>query len=31
MKEAYKTMDGVKIEGHRILVDVERGRTVEGW
>ncbi|GBF90609.1 U1 small nuclear ribonucleoprotein 70 kDa [Raphidocelis subcapitata] len=31
MKEAYKSMDGVKIEGRRILVDVERGRTVEGW
>jgi hypothetical protein len=31
MKEAYKSMDGVKIEGRRILVDVERGRTVDGW
>jgi hypothetical protein len=31
MKEAYKSMDGVKIEGRRILVDVERGRTVDAW
>lgn len=23
--------DGRKIEGRRIKVDVERGRTVEGW
>ena len=31
MKEAYKQSDGRKIEGRRILVDVERGRTVESW
>jgi len=31
MKEAYKHADGRKIDGRRILVDVERGRTVEGW
>lgn len=31
MKEAYKASDGRKIEGRRILVDVERGRTVENW
>ncbi|GIL87042.1 hypothetical protein Vretimale_14182 [Volvox reticuliferus] len=31
MKEAYKAADGKKIEGRRILVDVERGRTVENW
>jgi hypothetical protein len=31
MKEAYKQSDGRKIEGRRILVDVERGRTVDGW
>lgn len=31
MKEAYKTADGKKIDGKRILVDVERGRTVRGW
>jgi U1 small nuclear ribonucleoprotein 70kDa len=24
-------MDGLKIEGRRILVDVERGHTVRGW
>eukprot|EP00967_Tisochrysis_lutea_P097673 scaffold143547_cov20-Tisochrysis_lutea.AAC.1 len=27
MKEAYKSADGRKIEGRRVLVDVERGRT----
>jgi U1 small nuclear ribonucleoprotein len=31
MKEAYKQADGRKIEGRRVVVDVERGRTVEGW
>ncbi|KAG2451819.1 hypothetical protein HYH02_003595 [Chlamydomonas schloesseri] len=31
MKEAYKAADGKKIEGRRVLVDVERGRTVENW
>jgi U1 small nuclear ribonucleoprotein len=31
MKEAYKAADGRKLEGRRILVDVERGRTVENW
>lgn len=31
MKQAYKLADGKKIEGRRILVDVERGRTVPGW
>lgn len=31
MKAAYKDADGRKIEGHRVLVDVERGRTVPGW
>jgi U1 small nuclear ribonucleoprotein len=31
IQEAYKTADGRKIEGRRILVDVERGRTVETW
>ena len=31
MKEAYKGADGKKIEGRRVLVDVERGRTVENW
>lgn len=28
---AYKHGDGKKIEGRRVLVDVERGRTVKGW
>ncbi|KAJ4479925.1 hypothetical protein J3R30DRAFT_3466898 [Lentinula aciculospora] len=31
MKAAYKESDGVQIMGKRILVDVERGRTVRGW
>ncbi|GAA99467.1 hypothetical protein E5Q_06166 [Mixia osmundae IAM 14324] len=31
MKAAYKDADGLKILGKRILVDVERGRTVKGW
>ena len=28
---AYKHADGKKIDGKRVLVDVERGRTVKGW
>ena len=28
---AYKQSDGKKIDGRRVLVDVERGRTVKGW
>ncbi|EGG07788.1 uncharacterized protein MELLADRAFT_35320, partial [Melampsora larici-populina 98AG31] len=31
MKAAYKDAEGLKIKGRRILVDVERGRTVKGW
>jgi U1 small nuclear ribonucleoprotein len=31
MRIAYKQMDGKKIDGHKILVDVERGRTVRNW
>ncbi|OLL23147.1 U1 small nuclear ribonucleoprotein [Neolecta irregularis DAH-3] len=31
MKAAYKETDGLKIKGRRIVVDVERGRTVKGW
>ncbi|KAG6814996.1 hypothetical protein H0H87_005968 [Tephrocybe sp. NHM501043] len=31
MKAAYKDSDGLHIMGKRILVDVERGRTVRGW
>ncbi|KAJ3414116.1 hypothetical protein HDV05_007060 [Chytridiales sp. JEL 0842] len=28
---AYKEADGIKLDGRRIVVDVERGRTVKGW
>lgn len=28
---AYKKADGKKIDGRRVVVDVERGRTVRGW
>ncbi|GJJ08617.1 hypothetical protein Clacol_002836 [Clathrus columnatus] len=31
MKAAYKEADGMVILGKKILVDVERGRTVRGW
>ncbi|KAF2189015.1 RNA-binding domain-containing protein [Zopfia rhizophila CBS 207.26] len=31
MRAAYKETDGIKIKDRRILVDVERGRTVSGW
>eukprot|EP00920_Eleutheroschizon_duboscqi_P012411 GHVT01029576.1.p1 GENE.GHVT01029576.1~~GHVT01029576.1.p1 ORF type:complete len:370 (+),score=75.46 GHVT01029576.1:181-1290(+) len=31
MTEAYKRADGKKIDGRRVLVDVERARTVPGW
>jgi len=31
LKEAYKDADGRKVKGRRILVDVERGRTVREW
>eukprot|EP00602_Paraphysomonas_sp_CaronLab_P007301 CAMPEP_0185035296 /NCGR_PEP_ID=MMETSP1103-20130426/26413_1 /TAXON_ID=36769 /ORGANISM="Paraphysomonas bandaiensis, Strain Caron Lab Isolate" /LENGTH=354 /DNA_ID=CAMNT_0027572309 /DNA_START=43 /DNA_END=1108 /DNA_ORIENTATION=+ len=31
MTMAYKRADGKKIDGRRILVDVERGRTVQKW
>uniref|UniRef100_A0A1D1ZHQ9 U1 small nuclear ribonucleoprotein n=1 Tax=Anthurium amnicola TaxID=1678845 RepID=A0A1D1ZHQ9_9ARAE len=31
MKNAYKQADGRKIDGRRVLVDVERGRTVANW
>ncbi|XP_053211627.1 U1 small nuclear ribonucleoprotein 70 kDa-like isoform X1 [Panonychus citri] len=31
MHAAYKYADGKKIDGRRVLVDVERGRTVKGW
>lgn len=31
MKSAWKDADAKKINGRRVVVDVERGRTVEGW
>lgn len=31
MREAYKRSDGRKIDGRRVVVDVERGRTVRKW
>lgn len=31
MKAAYKDADGLKMKGRRLLIDVERGRTVRGW
>ena len=31
MRAAYKYADGRKIDGRRVLVDVERGRTVRNW
>ncbi|CAD0050571.1 unnamed protein product, partial [Aureobasidium pullulans] len=31
MKAAYKDADGIRIKDRRILVDVERGRTVKEW
>lgn len=31
LTEAYKRADGKKVDGRRLLVDVERGRTVKGW
>lgn len=31
MKAAYKETDGTRIKDRRVLVDVERGRTVSGW
>lgn len=31
MRDAYKRGDGTKLNGRRVLVDVERGRTVRGW
>ena len=31
MHSAYKHADGKKIDGRRVLVDVERARTTKGW
>jgi U1 small nuclear ribonucleoprotein len=30
-KDAYKVADGRKIDGRRVVVDFERGRTVDNW
>lgn len=31
MNEAWNMAEGMKIEGRRITVDVEKGRTVDDW
>lgn len=31
MKMAYVESDGMRLDGRRVVVDVERGRTVKGW
>lgn len=31
LKVAYNSADGISIKGRKILVDVERGRTVKSW
>eukprot|EP00891_Asterochloris_glomerata_P000916 jgi/Astpho2/916/fgenesh1_pg.00016_%23_112_t len=31
MKEAYKRAEGKKLDGRRLVVDVERGRTTQNW
>jgi U1 small nuclear ribonucleoprotein len=31
LKYAYREAEGMRIDGKRIVVDVERGRTVKGW
>merc|ERR1719204_2621540 len=31
LKDAFRRADGRKLKGRRILVDVERGRTVPDW
>lgn len=31
MKAAFRETDGMRIKDRRVLVDVERGRTVNGW
>lgn len=31
MKIAFSRAEGIRIDGRRIIVDVERGRTVPGW
>ncbi|KAJ1734972.1 hypothetical protein LPJ61_000791 [Coemansia biformis] len=31
LREAHRAADGMRILGRRVVVDVERGRTVKGW
>jgi hypothetical protein len=31
LEVAWKEADGMKIDGRRIVVDVERGRTAKSW
>lgn len=31
ISDAYKDADGMKIDGCRVVVDYERGRTVRDW
>lgn len=31
LKHAYREGNGMRIDGRRVLVDVERGRTVDDW
>ena len=31
MKRAFKRADGTRIEGKRVVVDAERGRTTPNW
>lgn len=31
LRHAYREGNGMRIDGRRVLVDVERGRTVEDW
>lgn len=31
VENAYRQANGIKLDGRRLVVDVERGRTVKGW
>lgn len=31
MREAFRMLNGIRIDGSRLIVDVERGRTVKTW
>lgn len=31
VKKAYRRGEGLVLDGHRVVLDVERGRTVRGW